>query len=107
MPEVRKGVHARQPEGYAQPLAYHPDVRLHEAQMSADLEAVVGVSYPEHGRFDSPIIPQGASYIQLGRRCPPLLHLGPQRRHLAVDQGSRFLGELRGAGKSCLLLHAD
>jgi hypothetical protein len=25
--ELRKIVHTRQPEGYSQPLAYHPDVR--------------------------------------------------------------------------------
>ena len=37
--EVRKVVHARRPQGYAQSLAYHPDVRRHVAQMSADLEA--------------------------------------------------------------------
>jgi butyryl-CoA dehydrogenase len=32
-------MHARRPEGYAQPLACHPDVRRHVALMSADLEA--------------------------------------------------------------------
>ena len=37
--EIRRVVHARQPEGYAQPLAYHPDVRRHVATMSAQLEA--------------------------------------------------------------------
>ena len=35
--ELRRVVHARQPEGYAQPLAYHPDVRRHVAEMSDDL----------------------------------------------------------------------
>src|SRR3954467_11614154 len=35
--EVRRVVQARRPEGYAQPLAYHPDVRRHVAEMSADL----------------------------------------------------------------------
>ena len=36
---------ARQPEGYAQPLAYHPDVRRHVAEMSADLEAARLITY--------------------------------------------------------------
>ena len=36
---------ARHPEGYAQPLAYHPDVRRHVAEMSADLEAARLVTY--------------------------------------------------------------
>ena len=35
--ELRRVVHTRQPEGYAQPLAYHPDVRRHVAEMSADM----------------------------------------------------------------------
>jgi len=35
--EVRRVVTARRPEGYAQPLAYHPDVRRRVAEMSADL----------------------------------------------------------------------
>jgi alkylation response protein AidB-like acyl-CoA dehydrogenase len=43
--ELRKVVHARQPEGYAQPLAYHPDVRRHVAEMSADLEAARLITY--------------------------------------------------------------
>jgi alkylation response protein AidB-like acyl-CoA dehydrogenase len=43
--EVRKVLHARQPQGYAQPLAYHPDVRRHVAKMSADLEAARLVTY--------------------------------------------------------------
>ena len=37
--ELRRIVSARQPEGYAQPLAYHPDVRRHVAEMSANLES--------------------------------------------------------------------
>jgi len=37
--ELRRVVHTRRPEGYAQPLAYHPDVRRHIAEMSIDLEA--------------------------------------------------------------------
>ena len=43
--EVRRVVAARQPAGYAQPLAYHPDVRRHVAVMSADLEAARLVTY--------------------------------------------------------------
>jgi alkylation response protein AidB-like acyl-CoA dehydrogenase len=43
--ELRRAVHARQPEGYAQPLAYHPDVRRHVAEMSADLEAARLITY--------------------------------------------------------------
>jgi alkylation response protein AidB-like acyl-CoA dehydrogenase len=43
--EVRRVVKARQPEGYAQPLAYHPDVRRHVAMISADLEAARLVTY--------------------------------------------------------------
>jgi alkylation response protein AidB-like acyl-CoA dehydrogenase len=43
--ELRRVVHARRPEGYAQPLAYHPDVRRHVAEMSADLEAARLITY--------------------------------------------------------------
>jgi alkylation response protein AidB-like acyl-CoA dehydrogenase len=43
--ELRKVVQTRQPEGYAQPLAYHPDVRRHVAEMSADLEAARLITY--------------------------------------------------------------
>jgi alkylation response protein AidB-like acyl-CoA dehydrogenase len=43
--ELRRVVHARQPEGYTQSLAYHPDVRRHVAEMSADLEAARLVMY--------------------------------------------------------------
>jgi alkylation response protein AidB-like acyl-CoA dehydrogenase len=35
----------RQPQGAAQPLAYHPDVRRHIAQMSVDLEAARLITY--------------------------------------------------------------
>jgi len=38
-------VKTRQPSGYAQPLAYQPDVRRHVAQMSAELEAARLVAY--------------------------------------------------------------
>ncbi|HEX2150584.1 MAG TPA: acyl-CoA dehydrogenase family protein [Stellaceae bacterium] len=43
--EVRRVVKARRPEGYAQPLSYHPDVRRHIAEMSADLEAARLTTY--------------------------------------------------------------
>src|SRR5260221_6361149 len=43
--ELRRVVSARQPEGYAQPLAYHPDVRRHVAEISADLEAARLITY--------------------------------------------------------------
>ena len=43
--EVLKVLHARQPPGYAQPLAYHPDVRRHVAKMSVDLEAARLITY--------------------------------------------------------------
>ena len=43
--ELRRAMHARQPQGYAQPLAYHPDVRRHVAELSADLEAARLITY--------------------------------------------------------------
>ena len=43
--ELRRVAHARQPEGYAQPLAYHPDVRRHVAEISVDLEAARLITY--------------------------------------------------------------
>ena len=43
--ELRKMMHARQPQGYAQPLAYHPDVRRHVAEQSVDLEAARLITY--------------------------------------------------------------
>ena len=43
--EVRRVVTARQPAGYSQPLAYHPDVRRAVALMSADLDAARLVTY--------------------------------------------------------------
>ena len=35
--ELRRVVQARRPEGYAQPLAYHPDVRRHVGRMIAPI----------------------------------------------------------------------
>lgn len=43
--ELRRAMHGRRAEGYAQPLAYHPDVRRHVAEMSADLEAARLITY--------------------------------------------------------------
>jgi alkylation response protein AidB-like acyl-CoA dehydrogenase len=43
--ELRRVVHTRQPFGYAQPLAYHPDVRRHIAELSVDLEAARLITY--------------------------------------------------------------
>jgi alkylation response protein AidB-like acyl-CoA dehydrogenase len=43
--ELRRLVHARQSPGYCQPLAYHPDVRRHVAQLSVDLEAARLITY--------------------------------------------------------------
>ncbi|HUN43532.1 MAG TPA: acyl-CoA dehydrogenase family protein [Acetobacteraceae bacterium] len=42
---LRETVQARQPTGYAQPLAYHPDVRRHVAELSADLDAARLITY--------------------------------------------------------------
>lgn len=43
--ELRRVAHERKPEGYGQPLACHPDVRRHVAEMSADLEAARLITY--------------------------------------------------------------
>jgi len=43
--ELRRLMHERRPEGYDQPLAYHPDVRRHIAEISADLEAARLITY--------------------------------------------------------------
>jgi alkylation response protein AidB-like acyl-CoA dehydrogenase len=43
--ELRRAMRARQPQGYAQPLAYHPDVRRHIAELSTDLEAARLITY--------------------------------------------------------------
>jgi alkylation response protein AidB-like acyl-CoA dehydrogenase len=43
--ELRRVVKGRQPAGYAQPLAYHPDVRRHAAMISANLDAARLVTY--------------------------------------------------------------
>ncbi|MGH7097329.1 MAG: acyl-CoA dehydrogenase family protein [Stellaceae bacterium] len=51
--ELRRVVHARRPEGYAQPLAYHPDVRRHIAELGADLEAARLVTYRSAWLSDS------------------------------------------------------
>lgn len=51
--EIRRVVTARRPEGYAQPLAYHPDVRRHIAEMSADLEAARLITYRSAWLYDT------------------------------------------------------
>ena len=43
--ELRRTMHGRQPQGYAQPLAFHPDVRRHVAELSAALEAARLITY--------------------------------------------------------------
>ncbi len=43
--ELRKVVTERQPQGYAQSLAWHPDVRRHIAELSVDLEAARLITY--------------------------------------------------------------
>jgi alkylation response protein AidB-like acyl-CoA dehydrogenase len=43
--ELRRMLRARQPEGYAQPLAWHPDARRHVALLSAELEAARLITY--------------------------------------------------------------
>src|SRR3989442_989130 len=42
---IVKTVHDRTPPGFAQSLAYHPDVRRHVAEMSVDLEAARLLTY--------------------------------------------------------------
>jgi alkylation response protein AidB-like acyl-CoA dehydrogenase len=43
--ELRRVMHARLPAGYAQALAFHPDVRRHIAELSVDLEAARLITY--------------------------------------------------------------
>jgi alkylation response protein AidB-like acyl-CoA dehydrogenase len=43
--ELRRVVRLRRPEGYAQTLAYHPDVRRSVAELSAELEAARLITY--------------------------------------------------------------
>jgi alkylation response protein AidB-like acyl-CoA dehydrogenase len=43
--ELRRMVHERRPEGYAQSLAYHPDVRRHVAEISAELDGARLATY--------------------------------------------------------------
>jgi alkylation response protein AidB-like acyl-CoA dehydrogenase len=43
--ELRKTAAERRPEGYAQPIAWHPDVRRHIAELSVDLEAARLITY--------------------------------------------------------------
>ncbi len=43
--ELREVVTERRPEGYAQSMAWHPDVRRHVAELSVDLEAARLITY--------------------------------------------------------------
>ncbi len=43
--ELIRAAHARWPEGYAQALAWHPDVRRHVGELSAELEAARLITY--------------------------------------------------------------
>jgi alkylation response protein AidB-like acyl-CoA dehydrogenase len=43
--ELRRMVAMRKPQGYAQPLSHHPDIRRHIAEASADLEAARLITY--------------------------------------------------------------
>ncbi len=43
--ELRRVVTDRRPQGFAQSLAYHPDIRRHVAVLSADLEAARLITY--------------------------------------------------------------
>lgn len=43
--ELRRVMHARQPPGHAQSLAFHPDVRRHIAELSVELEAARLITY--------------------------------------------------------------
>ncbi|MBV9554658.1 MAG: acyl-CoA/acyl-ACP dehydrogenase [Alphaproteobacteria bacterium] len=43
--ELRRVVTERRPEGYAQPLSHHPDVRRHVAELSADLDGARLATY--------------------------------------------------------------
>jgi alkylation response protein AidB-like acyl-CoA dehydrogenase len=51
--ELRRVVASRRPEGYAQPLACHPDVRRSVAELSAEIEAARFVTYHSAWLCDS------------------------------------------------------
>ncbi|HVY16358.1 MAG TPA: acyl-CoA dehydrogenase family protein, partial [Rhodopila sp.] len=51
--ELRRVVRDRQPFGYAQPLAYHPDVRRHVAELSTQLEAARLITYRSAWLYDT------------------------------------------------------
>jgi alkylation response protein AidB-like acyl-CoA dehydrogenase len=51
--ELRRLVHERRPFGYAQPLAYHPDVRHHVAELSTDLAAARLITYRSAWLYDT------------------------------------------------------
>jgi alkylation response protein AidB-like acyl-CoA dehydrogenase len=51
--ELIRVVRARQVPGYAQPLAYHPDIRRQVAQLSAELEAARLITYRSAWLYDT------------------------------------------------------
>jgi alkylation response protein AidB-like acyl-CoA dehydrogenase len=51
--ELLKVVKGRQPPGYAQPLAYHPDVRRQVAELSAVLESARLIMYRAAWLYDT------------------------------------------------------
>jgi alkylation response protein AidB-like acyl-CoA dehydrogenase len=51
--ELKRVVSTRKPEGYAQPLAYHPEVRRQVAEMSADIEAARLITYHSAWLYDT------------------------------------------------------
>lgn len=51
--ELVRVVKARQVPGYAQPIAYHPDVRRQVAQLSVDLEAARLITYRSAWLYDT------------------------------------------------------
>jgi alkylation response protein AidB-like acyl-CoA dehydrogenase len=51
---LREVVTARQPEGYAQSLAWHPDVRRHIAELAVELEAAQLITYRSAWLRDQP-----------------------------------------------------
>jgi alkylation response protein AidB-like acyl-CoA dehydrogenase len=59
--ELRRVVAARRPEGYAQPLAYHPEVRRCVAEMSAELEAARLMMYRSAWLCDSEGLTEAAT----------------------------------------------
>ena len=53
MNELIRAMHDRRPEGYAQSLAWHPDIRRHAGELSAELEAARLITYRSAWLSDS------------------------------------------------------